>query len=169
MYFLVIIRGKGWLDREKKAFGGMHLYSLRTQENDLNCLGEILAAFEFDYVLRSTFLEALLFLTLGDFVRFNGQSGTKTLMRGERGLYLPIHPHARLLVRLFLVLLPSIPVTNQPHLAYSFKLEGRLKEPHPAKENPHLKRRQPIGQRVVFLRNKAERPKDDLHTVEWII
>ena len=33
----------------------------------------------------------LLFLALGDFVRLNRQSGTKTVMRRERALYLPIH------------------------------------------------------------------------------
>ena len=154
----------------------MHLYRYlsRSQENDLNCLGEILVAFEFYYVLRSTFLGYLLFLTLGDFVRLNRQSGTKTVMRGEKALYLPIHPHVRLLVRpFFSPLLPSIPFTNQPHLLYSVKVKEGLKEPHPAKENPQWKRRQPIAQRVL---ERAEdfscaiRRKDQRMTcIRWII
>ena len=89
----------GWIEKKKKAFGGMHLL-LRSLINDLNCLGEILAVFEFHYVLRSTFLGYSLSLSLGDFVRLNRQSGTKTVMRGSRALNLPTHPHVRRLVRL---------------------------------------------------------------------
>ena len=46
---------EGLVGLREKAFGGMHLYRylLRSQENDLDCLGEILAAFEFHYVLYS--------------------------------------------------------------------------------------------------------------------
>lgn len=98
-------------------------------------------------------------------------------MRGERGVcihHLFIHMFPLLVHPSFffpfLFFFSVFPLPISPTFFTPFRSKGELKEPHPAKIEPAMEETATNGATGVgtgwafFVRNKADRPKDDLHT-----